>query len=130
MGPPQLEGRLPHLPVRASGRIAAWLSGGGQTVLQLLPLNEMAAGQQSPYSATSAMAIDPIFIQVPALLDFSALGGELSLDEADRQRLDAVRRGSQDTNNRADLGAGAYNAMMLTLFCAATWGQSNGKRRN
>src|SRR5262245_16114977 len=73
--------------------IAAWLSGGGQTVLQLLPLNEMAAGQQSPYSATSAMAIDPIFIQLPALLDFSALGGEVSLAEADRQRLDAVRRG-------------------------------------
>ena len=45
--------------------ITAWLAGAGQRVLQLLPLNEMAPGQQSPYSAISAMAIDPIFIRVP-----------------------------------------------------------------
>src|SRR5438067_7210889 len=40
--------------------LVAWLAGAGQRVLQLLPLNEMASGQQSPYSAISAMAIDPI----------------------------------------------------------------------
>ena len=45
-----------------SRRSTAWLAGAGQRVLQLLPLNEMAPGQQSPYSAISAMAIDPIFI--------------------------------------------------------------------
>ena len=43
--------------------VTAWLAAAGQRVLQLLPLNEMAPGQQSPYSAISAMAIDPIFIQ-------------------------------------------------------------------
>ena len=42
--------------------LAAWLAAAGQRVLQLLPINEMAPGQQSPYSAISAMAIDPIFI--------------------------------------------------------------------
>ena len=42
----------------------SWLAAAGQRVLQLLPLNEMAPGQQSPYSAISAMAIDPIFIRV------------------------------------------------------------------
>jgi 4-alpha-glucanotransferase len=40
--------------------MSAWLAGAGQRVLQLLPLNEMAPGQQSPYSAISGMAIDPI----------------------------------------------------------------------
>ena len=39
--------------------LTAWLAAAGQRVLQLLPLNEMAAGEQSPYSAISAMAIDP-----------------------------------------------------------------------
>ena len=50
---------------RRSAARHAWLAGAGQRVLQLLPLNEMAAGQQSPYSAISAMAIDPIYISVP-----------------------------------------------------------------
>ena len=49
-----------------------WLASAGQRVLQLLPLNEMAPGQQSPYSAISAMAIDPIFIPVAAVPEFAA----------------------------------------------------------
>ena len=36
-----------------------WLAASNQRVLQLLPINEMAPGQQSPYSAISAMAISP-----------------------------------------------------------------------
>ncbi len=72
--------------------LTAWLAGAGQRILQLLPLNEMAPGQQSPYSAISAMAIDPIFISVPRVPEFAALGGEGGLEPADRQALDAVRR--------------------------------------
>src|SRR6266404_2315743 len=64
--------------------IAAWLAAAGQRVLQLLPINEMAPGQQSPYSAISAMAIDPIFIHVPAVPEFAALGGESSMLADDR----------------------------------------------
>ena len=52
----------------------------------------MAPGQQSPYSAISAMAIDPIYIRVPDVPEFAALGGEASLTAADRELLDAVRR--------------------------------------
>ncbi len=69
-----------------------WLARAGQRVLQLLPINEMAPGQQSPYSAISAMAIDPIFLSLPAIADFHALGGEASLSADDRARLEAVRR--------------------------------------
>jgi 4-alpha-glucanotransferase len=67
---------------------ATWLSDAGQRILQLLPLNEMAPDQQSPYSAISAMAIDPIYIAVPAVHEFQALGGEDGLQPADRSRLD------------------------------------------
>jgi 4-alpha-glucanotransferase len=56
--------------------MTAWMSGAGGRVLQLLPLNEMAAGQQSPYSAISAMAIDPIFITVPDVPEFLRAGGD------------------------------------------------------
>jgi 4-alpha-glucanotransferase len=71
--------------------LTAWLAGAGQRILQLLPLNEMAAGQQSPYSAISAMAIDPIFISVPQVAEFIALGGEAALSASDRETLTAVR---------------------------------------
>lgn len=74
------------------GPMTAWLGAAGQDVLQLLPLNEMARGEQSPYSAMSAMAIDPIFIAVPEVADFAALGGEASLDAEDRERLIHARR--------------------------------------
>src|SRR5437773_11032782 len=72
--------------------LAAWLAAAGQQVLQLLPINEMAPGQQSPYSAISAMAIDPIFIRVSDVPEFEAIGGELALGAADRGDLDRVRR--------------------------------------
>ena len=72
--------------------MAAWLAAGGQRVMQLLPLNEMAPGQHSPYSAISAMAIDPIFIRVPDVPEFDAIGGEVALGAADRDELERVRR--------------------------------------
>jgi 4-alpha-glucanotransferase len=72
--------------------VTAWLASAGQRVFQLLPLNEMAPGQKSPYSAISAMAIDPIFIRVPGVPEFDALGGEDALAPGDRQALAAVRR--------------------------------------
>ncbi len=71
--------------------ITAWLAEAGVRVMQMLPLNEMAPGQQSPYSAISAMALDPIFIRVPAVPDFAALGGEGALSAADQAALAAVR---------------------------------------
>ena len=68
--------------------MAAWLEGAGQRILQLLPLNEMAPGQSSPYSALSAMAIDPIYIRVPDLAE----SDPLDLDAADRANLEWARR--------------------------------------
>jgi 4-alpha-glucanotransferase len=71
--------------------VARWLQSGGQRILQLLPINEMPPGETSPYSALSAMAIDPQFIAVHAVEDFEAVGGEASLEPEWRRRLDAAR---------------------------------------
>ena len=85
-------GEFADLPV-----IGRWMRGAGLRVLQVLPLNEMAPGQASPYSAVSAMALDPIFISVADVPDFHELGGEDALDTAARGLLDHVRaRGSVD----------------------------------
>jgi 4-alpha-glucanotransferase len=72
--------------------IATWLAGAGQRVLQLLPINEMASGQQSPYSAMSAMAIDPIFIRLTDVPEYVAIGGEKTLSAEERAELASVRR--------------------------------------
>src|SRR5262245_1752715 len=71
--------------------MTAWLAGAGQRLLQLLPINEMPPGESSPYSALSAMAIDPQFISLAPLEDFDAIGGEAALEPALRARLDAAR---------------------------------------
>ena len=71
--------------------MAAWMAGSGQRVLQLLPINEMPPHETSPYSALSAMAIDPQFISLADLEDFAALGGEARLDADLRAQLDLVR---------------------------------------
>lgn len=77
------------------GPFTSWLAGGGQRMLQLLPLNEMAAGASSPYSALSAMAIDPIYISLPDVPDFMALGGLSALSAEERERLDFAQRSSR-----------------------------------
>ena len=77
------------------GAMTAWLDGAGQRVLQLLPINEMAYGQQSPYSAMSAMAIDPIYISVEKVPEFVALGGAAFLGAEERTRLGRARRSAR-----------------------------------
>ena len=76
-------------------RMTTWLARAGQRLLQLLPINEMPPGERSPYSALSAMAIDPQFITIDTLEDFDAIGGEGALDDGQRARLDAVRMAPQ-----------------------------------
>ena len=71
--------------------LCAWLERAGQRVLLMLPINEMPVTESSPYSALSAMAIDPLFITLDALEDFAAIGGERGLEPEWRDRLDAAR---------------------------------------
>jgi len=72
--------------------LAAWLRAAHQDLLQLLPINEMAVGQTSPYSALTAMAIDPILISVHAIEEFQSLGGESAMAAPWQERLAAARR--------------------------------------
>jgi 4-alpha-glucanotransferase len=71
--------------------IARWLEAAGIRILQLLPINEMPPGETSPYSALSAMAIDPQFITLEEVNDFAEIGGEDALEPALRTRLEAAR---------------------------------------
>jgi 4-alpha-glucanotransferase len=70
---------------------APWLERAGLSFLQLLPLNEVPAGRQSPYAAMSAMALDPIFLSVEAMDDFLALGGPAQAAASVRHRIARAR---------------------------------------
>ena len=71
-------------------KLGEWARAAGIRLIQLLPINEMADGQNSPYSALSAMAIDPIFISVRNIPGFLDAGDDM-LSPADRRQLDLVR---------------------------------------
>ena len=80
-------GEIADLPI-----FARWLESAGLDLVQLLPVNEMEEGQNSPYSALSAMAIDPVFIALRDVEEFAEAGGESALDPVDRARLELARR--------------------------------------
>ena len=73
-------GELPDL-----APLSRWLAAGGFDRLMLLPLGTMPEGETSPYSAMSAMAIDPIYIAIDRVEDLSRPEGAAVFPE------DAVR---------------------------------------
>ena len=109
--------------------VTAWLAAAGMRVLQLLPMNEMAAGQQSPYSAISAMAIDPIYIRVPDVPEFQAAGGEEALAPAERERLVAARRATRV--DYASVRAVKYAALRTAFerFLDRDWAHGSERAR-
>ena len=74
---------------------APWLEEAGCDRLMLLPIGTMPTGQTSPYSACSAMAIDPIYISVDVMEDFRQVGGVAGLGEDNRRLIADVRESAR-----------------------------------
>lgn len=72
-------------------KLAPWLREARLQVWMMLPLIEAAIGQDSPYSALSAFALDPIYISLEENPDFQALGGEGALSAEEREELGRLR---------------------------------------
>src|SRR5580765_796554 len=109
--------------------LGAWLSDAGFSFVQLLPLNEMAGGQNSPYSALSAMAIDPIFIAPSVVPDIEALGGEMVLSEGERRQLDGARSASAiDYRTVRALKTKAFRAG-FARFLEAEWRSKSARAK-
>lgn len=70
---------------------AEWMQDAGLSLLQLLPLNEMAPGQHSPYSSVASAALDPVFISPDAMAEFARAGGVEALPADAREALAAAR---------------------------------------
>jgi 4-alpha-glucanotransferase len=65
----------------------SWLARGGFDRFMLLPIGTMETGQTSPYSAASAMAIDPIYVAMPVIEDFQHAGGTSALSDGAQRAL-------------------------------------------
>lgn len=83
-------GELPDLAA-----FSIWMRDAGLSLLQLLPINEMATGQDSPYSAMASAAIDPVFISPDGMAEFEAAGGHDALPPEARDALTAARGAAQ-----------------------------------
>lgn len=68
-----------------------WLADAGHSLLQLLPVNEVSPGENSPYSSLSAFALDPIYIAMSEVEDFQQLGGAEAMAGGLRAELERVR---------------------------------------
>ncbi len=108
--------------------MARWLEAAGQRVLQLLPINEMPPGETSPYSALSAMAIDPQFIAMDHVADFAEIGGEAALDRAARQELDELRSAATINYCRVRALKNTVLRRCFAQFVGREW--SSGTRRS
>jgi isoamylase len=71
-------------------RFAGWAARAGFSVLQLLPVNEVAGPDPSPYAAASAFALDPVYLSLDECEDFTAAGGLEALPEELRRRREAA----------------------------------------
>jgi 4-alpha-glucanotransferase len=70
--------------------LARWSSQAGIRVVQMLPVYAASGGETSPYSASTAFAIDPAYLGLDACEDFVAAGGRDALSDEDRRLLDEV----------------------------------------
>jgi 4-alpha-glucanotransferase len=70
---------------------ARWASAAGFQLVQILPVNEPARGQHSPYAALTAFALDPAYLALECLDDFHAAGGHAIFTPQERAALDSAR---------------------------------------
>jgi 4-alpha-glucanotransferase len=101
--------------------LSAWLTSAGFDRLMLLPIGVVAHGETSPYSATSAMAIDPIYIALDHVQEFARAGGVEALSPESRANVDLARRAA--TVHYAGIRLAKEEALTIAFdkFVADEW---------
>jgi 4-alpha-glucanotransferase len=100
-----------------------WLERGGFSELMVLPLGTIPDGETSPYAATSTLAIDPNYIALDDVVDFTRAGGIDALSEVGR-RAQALARAS-GTIQHAEVRRAKHEALGIAFnrFLADEWEQ-------
>jgi len=102
---------------------AAWMATAGFDRLMILPIGTIAPDETSPYSAVSAMAIDPMLIGLDAVEDFTRAGGVARMSADGVAALDAARRSA--TVSYEDVRRAKREALHLAFerFAADEWAE-------
>jgi 4-alpha-glucanotransferase len=107
-----------------------WAASAGFSLLQVLPVNEAARGQNSPYSALTAFAIDPVYVAVEALEDFDAAGGIGALTLAEQRAVEALREAPTVRWDEARALKRRALALAFDSFHAREWCRRTDRARN
>jgi 4-alpha-glucanotransferase len=108
---------------------ARWCAAAGFSVAQVLPVNEASRGQNSPYAALSAFAIDPVYAGVEALEDFEAAGGVEALSAGDRALLERVRAAPSVRWNEVRALKGRALTLAFDRFVRDEWDRRSDRAR-
>ena len=103
--------------------LAAWLAGAGFDRLMLLPIGPVAGGDTSPYSSLSAMAIDPMYIGLDDVPEFSRAGGITAFGDAFRAELQSARASATVDYELVRRVKTTALAAAFDYFAAEEWGQ-------
>ncbi|MDC0710595.1 4-alpha-glucanotransferase [Stigmatella sp. ncwal1] len=68
-----------------------WMNEARQKMLMVLPLLPTAPGDPSPYATRSAFGLNPLFIDLKALPEFQATGGEDAFSDEQKRQLAEAR---------------------------------------
>jgi 4-alpha-glucanotransferase len=71
---------------------AAWLRRAGQRLVQILPPHELSSGETSPYGALTAFGLDPVYVDVEAVVDLDPPAVASALGDGGQARLERARR--------------------------------------
>jgi 4-alpha-glucanotransferase len=108
---------------------ARWAASAGFSLVQVLPVNEASRGQNSPYAALSAFAIDPVYLALDAVEDFTAAGGLDALGDAAAERLAHLRAAPHVAWEQVRVLKGRALALAFARFLEHEWRHRTGRAR-
>jgi 4-alpha-glucanotransferase len=109
-------GEIPDLAL-----LGPWLGRAGLRAVQLLPVGTLPAGESSPYSALSAMAIDPVYLALSQVADYTAIGGDVRLPLADQVALRAARSATEVNYTAVRQAKESALRLAFSLFWEVDW---------
>ncbi|QDE92991.1 4-alpha-glucanotransferase [Myxococcus xanthus] len=98
-----------------------WMKSARQRMLMVLPLLPTAPGDSSPYATRSAFGLNPLFIDLQRLPEFTAAGGEAALSDAQRAQLAEARSAPRVRYDRVFPLKDAAFARAFDVFEAQHW---------
>jgi 4-alpha-glucanotransferase len=109
-------GEIPDLAA-----LGPWLNRAGLQAVQLLPVGTLPAGESSPYSALSAMAIDPVYVSLAHVSDYAALGGDVRLPLSDQVALRGARSSPEVAYAAVRQSKDSALRLAFSLFWDVDW---------